>query len=69
MEYAQGEDRRLTLAPTAAARLVEFLAAQGIDRAFCVPAESYLSLLDSLHGHPAIDLVTARGRRRIYGGG
>lgn len=47
-------------APTAAARLVQFLAAQGIDRAFCVPGESYLALLDTLHGHPRIDLVTAR---------
>ncbi|MGG5809298.1 thiamine pyrophosphate-binding protein [Falsiroseomonas sp. CW058] len=46
--------------PTAAARLVEFLAAQGIDRAFCVPGESYLALLDALHRHPTIDLVTAR---------
>jgi acetolactate synthase-1/2/3 large subunit len=46
--------------PTAAARLIDFLAAQGIDRAFCVPGESYLALLDALHAHPGIDLVTAR---------
>lgn len=45
---------------TAAERLIEFLAAQGIDRAFCVPGESYIALLDALHGHPTIDLVVAR---------
>ena len=44
---------------TAAERIVEFLAAQGIDRAFCVPGESYIALLDALHGS-AIDLVTCR---------
>ncbi|WP_426956407.1 thiamine pyrophosphate-binding protein [Muricoccus radiodurans] len=47
-------------APTAAARLVSILAAHGIDRAFCVPGESYLPLLDALHAHPSIDLVTCR---------
>lgn len=46
--------------PTAAERLIEFLAAQGIDRAFCVPGESYIALLDALHAHPRIDLVTCR---------
>jgi len=46
--------------PTAAERIVEFLAAQGIDRAFCVPGESYIALLDALHGHDRIDLVTCR---------
>ncbi|MBY0338953.1 MAG: pyruvate decarboxylase [Acetobacteraceae bacterium] len=44
---------------TAAERLVDFLAAQGIDRAWCVPGESYIALLDALHGSP-IDLVTCR---------
>ena len=45
---------------TAAERLVAFLAAQGIDRAFCVPGESYIALLDALHAHPKLDLVTCR---------
>jgi acetolactate synthase-1/2/3 large subunit len=45
---------------TAAERLVEFLAAQGVDRAFCVPGESYIALLDALHAHPKLDLVTCR---------
>lgn len=40
--------------------LVAFLAAQGVDRAFCVPGESYIAVLDALHRHPAIDLVTCR---------
>jgi acetolactate synthase I/II/III large subunit len=46
--------------PTAAEKLVEFLAAQGIDRAFCVPGESYIALLDALHAHNSLDLVTCR---------
>ena len=45
---------------TAAEALIEFLAAQGIDRAFCVPGESYIALLDALHAHPSMDLVTCR---------
>jgi acetolactate synthase-1/2/3 large subunit len=45
---------------TAAERIVEFLAAQGIDRAFCVPGESYIALLDALHAHNSLDLVTCR---------
>jgi acetolactate synthase I/II/III large subunit len=53
----QGKRRRM---PTAAQNLIDFLAAQGIDRAFCVPGESYIALLDALHAHPAIDLVTCR---------
>jgi acetolactate synthase-1/2/3 large subunit len=48
-------------APTAAERLVEFLATRGmVDRTFCVPGESYIALLDALHAHPKIDLVTCR---------
>lgn len=45
---------------TAAECLVAFLAAQGVDRAFCVPGESYVAVLDALHAHPSIDLVTCR---------
>ncbi|MDB5413997.1 MAG: pyruvate decarboxylase [Rubritepida sp.] len=45
--------------PTAAQRLVDFLVAQGIDRAFCVPGESYIGLLEALHDAP-IDLVVNR---------
>jgi acetolactate synthase I/II/III large subunit len=44
---------------TAAERLVAFLVEQGIDRAFCVPGESYIALLDALHDAP-IDLVVCR---------
>src|SRR4051812_20400203 len=46
--------------PTAAEQLVQFLATQGIDRAFCVPGESYIALLDALHAHASVDLVTCR---------
>ncbi|NNC72019.1 MAG: thiamine pyrophosphate-binding protein [Sphingomonadaceae bacterium] len=40
--------------------LVDNLVAQGCDRIFCVPGESYLAVLDALHGEDAIDLVTCR---------
>ncbi|HEX8447627.1 MAG TPA: thiamine pyrophosphate-binding protein [Sphingomonas sp.] len=40
--------------------LVDQLVAQGCERIFCVPGESYLAVLDALHDVPAIDLVVAR---------
>ncbi|GIL02658.1 MAG: thiamine pyrophosphate protein [Alphaproteobacteria bacterium] len=39
--------------------LAACLVAQGVDRAFCVPGESYLALLDGLHGG-AIEVINAR---------
>jgi acetolactate synthase-1/2/3 large subunit len=40
--------------------LVDQLAAQGCDRIFTVPGESFLAVLDALHDTPAIDLVVCR---------
>jgi acetolactate synthase-1/2/3 large subunit len=40
--------------------LVDNLVAQGCDRIFHVPGESFLAVLDALHDVPAIDLVTCR---------
>jgi acetolactate synthase-1/2/3 large subunit len=40
--------------------LVDNLAAQGCDRIFTVPGESFLAVLDALHDTPAIDLVVCR---------
>ncbi len=40
--------------------LVDQLLAQGCDRIFCVPGESYLAVLDALHDSPQIDLVVCR---------
>ncbi|OQW40586.1 MAG: thiamine pyrophosphate-binding protein [Proteobacteria bacterium SG_bin5] len=40
--------------------LVDNLVAQGCDRIFQVPGESFLAVLDALHDTPAIDLVTCR---------
>ena len=40
--------------------LVDNLVAQGCDRIFCVPGESYLAVLDALHDCDMIDLVTCR---------
>ena len=40
--------------------LVDNLLAQGCDRIFCVPGESFLAALDALHDTPQIDLVVCR---------
>ena len=44
----------------AANLLVKSLCAQGVDRIFCVPGESYLAFLDALVDAESIDLVTCR---------
>lgn len=44
----------------AADRLVDTIRGHGYDRIFCVPGESYLPLLDALHGQDAVDLVVCR---------
>lgn len=45
---------------TAAKILVETLRLHGIDRAYCVPGESYLAVMDALVDDPAIDIVSCR---------
>ena len=51
----------ISIAPRTGGRiLVDQLLAQGCDRIFCVPGESYLAVLDALHDAPAIDLVVCR---------
>jgi acetolactate synthase-1/2/3 large subunit len=40
--------------------LVDALLAQGCDRIFTVPGESFLAVLDALHDSPEIELVVAR---------
>ena len=45
---------------TAAQNLVGTLAHHGVDRAFCVPGESYLAVLDALYDHPEILTVCCR---------
>ena len=40
--------------------LVDELVLHGVDRAFCVPGESYLDVLDAMYDEPGIDLVVAR---------
>lgn len=47
-------------AGTAARRIVETLAINGVTRVFCVPGESYLAVLDALVDHPEIEVVTCR---------
>ncbi|KAB0265731.1 thiamine pyrophosphate-dependent enzyme [Microvirga brassicacearum] len=44
----------------AADLLIDTLILHGVDRVFCVPGESYLSVLDGLSQHPDIDVVTCR---------
>jgi acetolactate synthase I/II/III large subunit len=45
---------------TAGQLIVDSLVANGIDRLFCVPGESYLGLLDALYGRADIDTVACR---------
>jgi acetolactate synthase-1/2/3 large subunit len=40
--------------------LVDNLVAQGCDRIFTVPGESFLAVLDALHDTPSIDLIVCR---------
>jgi acetolactate synthase-1/2/3 large subunit len=47
-------------ARSAAALLVECLAAQGCERVFTVPGESFLAVLDALPDWPEIEVVTCR---------
>jgi acetolactate synthase-1/2/3 large subunit len=54
--YAEEE----ALVGTAGELIVDSLAANGIDRVFCVPGESYLGLLDALYGRTDIDTVVCR---------
>ena len=51
---------RKSTTPGAAALLVKCMIAQGTDRIFTVPGESFLPVLDALHGQSAIDVVTCR---------
>ena len=44
----------------AAQLLVAELVAHGVDRVFCVPGESYLTVLDALYDETRIDVVTCR---------
>lgn len=44
----------------AADLLVECLIAHHVKRVYCVPGESYLSVLDSLHDQSAVEVVTCR---------
>jgi acetolactate synthase I/II/III large subunit len=46
--------------PTAGQAVVEALLAVGVDRAFCVPGESFLGLLDALYDEPRIRVVATR---------
>ena len=45
---------------TVGALIVDSLVANGIDRVFCVPGESYLGLLDALYGRADMDTVVCR---------
>ncbi len=45
---------------TSSHALLANLAANGVDRVFLVPGESYLGILDALHDFPQLDVVTCR---------
>ncbi len=46
--------------PTVSHVIVDSLARHGVSRVFCVPGESYLGLLDALHGRADVDTVVCR---------
>jgi acetolactate synthase-1/2/3 large subunit len=50
----------MTTSRTGGRILVDNLVAQGCDRIFTVPGESFLAVLDALHDTPGIDLVVCR---------
>jgi acetolactate synthase-1/2/3 large subunit len=50
----------ISMPATVAQRIVEGLALGGVTHAFAVPGESYLPVLDALHGQQRIRLVTCR---------
>ena len=45
---------------TAAKRLVDLIRQNQISKVFCVPGESYLSVLDAFYDEEAIELITCR---------
>lgn len=45
---------------TAAKAIVEVLLREGVEKAFCVPGESYLSVLNVLYETPRIELISGR---------
>lgn len=51
---------RIIMPQTAAHALLKVLHANGVDRVFLVPGESYLGLLDALVDFPGMDTVTCR---------
>ncbi|MFK2825286.1 thiamine pyrophosphate-binding protein [Bacillus sp. B190/17] len=40
--------------------VVDVMVKEGVKKAFCVPGESYLGVMDALYQHPEIDLISAR---------
>lgn len=40
--------------------VVEVLEKEGVEKAFCVPGESYLGVIDGLYEHSTIDLISTR---------
>lgn len=40
--------------------VVEVLEKEGVEKAFCVPGESYLGVINGLYKHPSIELITTR---------
>ena len=50
----------MAVARTGGRILVDQLIAQGCDRVFTVPGESFLAVLDALHDAPSIDVVVCR---------
>lgn len=45
---------------TAAKAIVEVMVREGVEKAFCVPGESFLSVMDAMYDCPQIELISGR---------
>ncbi|MFB4165315.1 thiamine pyrophosphate-dependent enzyme [Alteribacillus sp. JSM 102045] len=45
---------------TAAKAIVEVMVREGVEKAFCVPGESYLSVMDAMYDYSEIELISGR---------
>jgi acetolactate synthase-1/2/3 large subunit len=57
---AEGDKGQATAPLTGGRLLVAVLRGQGVERIFCVPGESFLTVLDALHDAPGVSVVGAR---------
>ncbi|HWE45820.1 MAG TPA: thiamine pyrophosphate-binding protein [Caulobacteraceae bacterium] len=60
MLHSPQTEHRLPVTRTGGQLIVDCLVAHGVDTVFCVPGESYLTVLDALRDAPAIRVIVGR---------